>query len=86
MQPTTAHTQARTLQERLGIQQKTVVFTSIDSVPADVNWCFFSAGIMHALPRSVGEVSYITPCRGGGSDTAAHTPLQVWHPTNCIVG
>ena len=39
---------------------ETVVFTPMDSVPADVEWCFFSAGLMHALSRSVGEVSYVT--------------------------
>ena len=39
---------------------ETVVFTPMGSLPAGVDWCFFSAGIMHALPRSAGEVSYIT--------------------------
>jgi hypothetical protein len=39
---------------------ETVVFTPMESVPAEVDWCFFSAGIVHALLRCVGEVSYIT--------------------------
>jgi hypothetical protein len=64
---------------------KTVVFTPMDSVPADVDWCFFSAGSMHALPRSVGRVSYIT-MQGRGMSGTAHSPPRVWHPTNCIVG
>ena len=63
---------------------ETVVFTPMDSVPTDVDWCFFSAGIMHALPRSVGEVSYITMQeRGVWHGTL---PPQVWSPTKCTVG
>ena len=38
---------------------ETVVFTPMDDVPAEVDWCFFAAGIMHAPPRSVGEVAYV---------------------------
>ena len=59
-------------QERKGAipkSERLVIFTQVSGIwwawpasdrPTEVDWCFFSAGIMHALPRSAGEVSYIT--------------------------
>ena len=49
---------------------ETVVFTPMQNLPEDMEWCFAAAGLLHPLPRVKGEVCYITMLGKG-----------VWHGT-----